>query len=213
MTEFDLGTWNWTYICPTGLTPWLPQNKYLAPCFQEICLQLPLLIAFAIVSAYHFGNQTVLVRRNGLQNFLLSIRIMVVLSIVLLEFYKMFVLIVTKQQIWPIDVLLTGFQIVTWFIHMGKYIHSFNRFIAFMGILFIFRFFIVSTESWRIKSPWIFIHFGYMAFTCTSFNCLASYRYCFEYVDIRFDCCDTSHMLWAFISYERFSDLYSSKSS
>lgn len=112
--------WNWTYFCPTGLTPWEPHNKYLAPCFQEICLQLPTLAIFAIISAYYFGRQTVLVRRDALQQFLISMRIMAVTFIIILQFYKMFELIVTKMHIWPIDILLCGFQIISWFIHMGN---------------------------------------------------------------------------------------------
>lgn len=112
-------TWNWNYVCPTGLTPWNAADKFLSPCFQEICLQLPMLFIFAISSAYYFGNQTVLIRRNRTQHFLISMRILVSFLIIVLHFYTMFQMIITRAHIWPIDVLLMGFQIVTWSIHIG----------------------------------------------------------------------------------------------
>lgn len=111
--------WNWSYVCPTGLTPWQAEDKFLSPCFQQICLQLPMLIVFAITSAYYFGNQTVLIRRNKTQHFMISVRVLVSLLIIILHFYAMFQKIVTAAPIYPIDVLLMGFQIFTWFIHIG----------------------------------------------------------------------------------------------
>lgn len=118
--------WNWSYVCPTGLTPWDATDEFLSPCFQEICLQLPILLLFAITSAYYFGNQTILVRRNGTQRFLISIRILTAFLIVLLHLYTMFEMIVTQAKILPIDVLLMGFQIVTWSIHIGNYNFQFK---------------------------------------------------------------------------------------
>lgn len=114
--------WNWSYICPTGLTPWQPQDAFLSPCFQEICLQLPALFMFAITSAYYFGHQTILIRRNSTQHFLISIRILAAFVIIVLHFYSMFQMIILGVQILPIDVLLMGFQIVTWSIHIGTII-------------------------------------------------------------------------------------------
>lgn len=74
---------------------------------------------FAITSAFYVGNQTVLIRRNRLQDFLISIRILVSFIIISLHFYTMFQMIIIRAHIWPIDVLLIGFQIVTWSIHIG----------------------------------------------------------------------------------------------
>lgn len=111
-------SWNWTDVCPTGLTPWQPKEQLLSLCFQEICLQLPMLSLFAIVSAYYFGNQTVLIRRNKTQRFLLSVRILTAIGIIALHIYKMFQMIVLGT-IWPIDILLLGVQIFAWFIHIG----------------------------------------------------------------------------------------------
>lgn len=114
--------WNWSYICPTGLTPWDASDKFLSPCFQEICLQLPMLLMFALTSAYYFGHQTIYIRRNGTQRFLISLRILASLLIVLLRFYTIVHLVITRTKILPIDVLLIGFQIVTWTIHIGEWV-------------------------------------------------------------------------------------------
>lgn len=113
-------TWNWASICPTGLTPWMPQEKYLMPCFQQICLQLPALVFFALISAYHFGHQTVLVRRNRTQILLINLRALVAFLLAVLPFYDLFHMIQNNVHIWPIDVLLNIAEIFTWMIHLGK---------------------------------------------------------------------------------------------
>lgn len=51
---------NWTEICPTGLDPWLnpaanDTQQRLSPCFQKLCLQIPLLVLFVIGSAHEIG--------------------------------------------------------------------------------------------------------------------------------------------------------------
>lgn len=113
--------WNWSYVCESGLTPWQKEEKFLSPCFQQICLQLPMLFLFAIVSAFYVGNQTVLIRRNRMQDFLISIRVLVSFIIISLHFYTMFQMVVVRAKIMPIDILLIGFQIVTWSIHIGMW--------------------------------------------------------------------------------------------
>ncbi|XP_031634883.1 multidrug resistance-associated protein 7 [Contarinia nasturtii] len=117
--ESNFWNWNWSYVCPTGLTPWQAEQKFLSPCFQQICLQLPMLFIFAIISAYFFGNQTVLIRRNKTQHFFISLRVLASFLIIILHFYSMYQMIVTEVPIYPIDVLLMGFQILTWSIHIG----------------------------------------------------------------------------------------------
>lgn len=49
-----------------------------------------------------------------------AVEIMSTLFLIMFQFFEMYVMILSKVQIWPIDVLLTGFQMVTWFIHMGE---------------------------------------------------------------------------------------------
>lgn len=116
----NFSSWNWSFVCPTGLQPWDPTDNYLAPCFQKICLQLPVLAAFAITSAYYCGFQAVLVRRNSTQKWLISLRIFVSLFFILLPMHQLFEMIIFRMPIWPIDILITGFQAFAWGIHIGK---------------------------------------------------------------------------------------------
>lgn len=107
-------------MCKTGLTPWMPQDKYLEPCFQELVLQLPALVLFAIISSYHCGHQTVFVRRNKVQLTLIYLRIIAAFLLAVLPIYDIYVIINQKIQIWPIDVLLNVAEIFTWMIHFGN---------------------------------------------------------------------------------------------
>lgn len=113
-------SWNWTYICPTGLTPWLPDKNYLTPCFQQLCLQLPILLLFAIVSAYHFGRQAYLVARNNTQIRALYLRIWAVFALGFLPVIKTYSMITDGNQIWPSDILVVCTESVTWIVHLGK---------------------------------------------------------------------------------------------
>lgn len=116
----NISDWKWTYLCPTGLTPWLPREQYLAPCFQELCLQVPVLALFAIVSAYNFGHQNVMMHRNRTQIGLINLRIFAVCLLGLLPIYDLFSMIDTSVQIWPVDVLVNGVAIISWMVHLGR---------------------------------------------------------------------------------------------
>lgn len=113
--------WNWTNLCPTGLTPWIPHANYLTPCFQEICLQLPILLLFAIVSSYHFGRQALLVARNKTQIYLIYQRIIVAFILGFVPIFEMYDMVTRHIQIWPIDILINCAKSVTWIVHLGKY--------------------------------------------------------------------------------------------
>lgn len=114
-----LDLWDWKYICPTGITPTTPDEPFVASCYLQICWQLPLLMAFTIASAYHFGNQTVLVRRSPIQQCSITLRVLIALLLISLSCYKTLHMIVNGIVIWPIDIMLCAFQVVAWFIHIG----------------------------------------------------------------------------------------------
>lgn len=112
--------WNWTYLCPTGLTPWIPHANYLTPCFQEICLQLPILVLFAVVSSYHFGRQALLVARNSTQIYLIYFRIITAFVLGALPLFEMYDTISRRADIWPIDIIVNCTASVTWIVHLGE---------------------------------------------------------------------------------------------
>lgn len=65
----------------------------------------------------------------------------------------MFQMIVTGATIWPIDILLIGFEIVTWAIHTGIFKH-FSDYVAIFCLLILVemlilcRVFISAATSW-----------------------------------------------------------------
>lgn len=111
--------WDWKYVCPTGLTPWMPDKNQLSPCFQQICLQFPVLVIFLVVSTFYFANEAILVRRNGTQICLIYLRCLVSFLFALIPFYDLQSKLSNQIRVWPIDILLAGTQLFTWMIHLG----------------------------------------------------------------------------------------------
>lgn len=113
--------WNWTYICPTGITPWLFETHQLATCFQQIFLQIPMLVVFAIISACHFGAVTNRrIQRNDVQTIMLNIRICSASILGLYPFFKYCYMKVFDLHVWPIDVLVGGCEMIAYIVHFGK---------------------------------------------------------------------------------------------
>lgn len=115
------GPWNWSDMCPTGLTPWIPNSNDLAPCFQQLCLQIPILMLIAVFSAYHFGRQATLVARDKTQMRMLYLRVFAILLLSFLPLFRTYALLVNRIQIWPSDILIACTECVTWIVHLGEF--------------------------------------------------------------------------------------------
>lgn len=111
--------WNWTDMCPLGLTPWIADTNDLGFCFQQICLQLPILILISIISAFHFGRRVCLVARNKTQIRLIYLRVFVVLCLGFIPLIKTYFMITKNLQVWPADILVSCTECVTWIVHLG----------------------------------------------------------------------------------------------
>ncbi|XP_035794196.1 multidrug resistance-associated protein 7-like [Anopheles albimanus] len=107
----------WTSICPTGLRPWVQTNSELAPCFQEIVLQLPVLVLFATYSSYYYGSQWRTVCRNETQLRALRWRIYASICLTVIPAVKVFYIFREHKTLYPIDILLACVQLVAWSIH------------------------------------------------------------------------------------------------
>ncbi|XP_062548884.1 ATP-binding cassette sub-family C member 10 [Armigeres subalbatus] len=118
---------SWTDVCPSGLRPWVKDYNDLAPCFQEICLQLPILVLFAVLSSYYYGSHFRLVFRNGVQLRSIRLRIVASLGLGLVPVLKIFYLLRVHDRIYPIDVLLSCVQFVAWTVHIGFLISLIKR--------------------------------------------------------------------------------------
>ncbi|XP_053697505.1 ATP-binding cassette sub-family C member 10 [Sabethes cyaneus] len=124
-----MSNWNfsWNYVCPSGLRPWANDNNELAPCFQEICLQLPILVLFSVFSSFYYGTIQRSVFRDATQIRLLRLRIAAAVGLGIVPIIKLFYVIRIHGQIYPIDVLLTCVQFLAWAVHIGFLGSSFRR--------------------------------------------------------------------------------------
>ncbi|XP_046589574.1 ATP-binding cassette sub-family C member 10 isoform X2 [Neodiprion lecontei] len=59
--------WNWTELCGIrgSIRPINPNTRDLGTCFQQLCLQIPVLAFLAMLSAYYCGKRTVLISRSN----------------------------------------------------------------------------------------------------------------------------------------------------
>ena len=107
----------WTDICPTGLRPWVQTNSDLAPCFQELILQLPVLALFATFSAYYYGTHWRTVSRNQTQLRALRVRIFASLGLTFVPALKVLYIFRLHKELYPVDILLACVQLIAWPIH------------------------------------------------------------------------------------------------
>lgn len=116
--------WDWHELCPTGLTPWIPNTNDLAPCFQQIFLQTPVSALFAISSAYYFGFYTTKVSRNKTQIRMILLRIIAVLLMSIVPICKLFYIIskMDINDICPMDVLTSVAEGIAYILHFGNMI-------------------------------------------------------------------------------------------
>lgn len=139
-----LTAWNWADVCPTGIRPWLPpdhngtanaastsvtDHQQLAPCFQQLFMQLPVLVLFALLSAYQFGAIAgTRVQRDRIQRRALLIRFVCVLLLAALIAWRVFywTLTSTSRPPWPSDVLLTGVETIAYAVH-AAYLQALRR--------------------------------------------------------------------------------------
>ncbi|XP_058055743.1 ATP-binding cassette sub-family C member 10 [Anopheles bellator] len=107
----------WTNVCPTGLRPWVQTGTDLAPCFQELALQLPVLVLFAVYSSYYYGTHWRRVTRNETQLRALRWRIFATLGTAILPAVKVLYIFRLHQRIYPIDILIACVQLLAGSIH------------------------------------------------------------------------------------------------
>lgn len=121
-------SWNWTAVCPTGLQPWLPPStnhtddtgRQLAPCFQKLCLQMPLLVLFAIQSAYALGTQTHRRwrwRRDRVQLVALNGRMLAAGLLVVVPVLRYLYVPATDEL--PVDWWLGGLEMLAFAVHFA----------------------------------------------------------------------------------------------
>lgn len=119
MSEESHIIWNWTDFCPTGLTPFAPDANNFLPCFQEICLQLPVNALFAVVSSYTFGKFEPPILRDRKQLRLIYVRLLLTVFLALLPIAKLTFMLHRQYSISAADILVACSATMMWFVHAG----------------------------------------------------------------------------------------------
>ena len=118
--KMDINTfgWDWKQFCESGLNI-STNSSSLAPCFQQLHIQLPTYAWFAIFSSYHYGKLSTEICRNRTQIICLNLRALFSLLLALTPAIQI-VKTLKLVTIWPVDILLTCVQFLSWTIHFGE---------------------------------------------------------------------------------------------
>lgn len=102
-----------------GLKIWSQQRHDLGLCFQQLCLQIPVLSLIACCSAYYFGRHIGYVTRGRVQIYAINFRALIVLCLALLPLLQIYIdLNTSKGQTFIISLFLSAVQGITWFCHL-----------------------------------------------------------------------------------------------
>ncbi|KAL3266128.1 hypothetical protein HHI36_010314 [Cryptolaemus montrouzieri] len=111
--------WDWDSLCGAGgLNIWSPDTRDLGLCFQQLCLQIPILSILASVSAYYFGKNGRPVIRGAVQILAINFRCLMVLLMAALPILQVYVdLYESESAILKISYFLCAIQGIAWFTH------------------------------------------------------------------------------------------------
>lgn len=122
----DEFVWKWDEFCETGRN--ISSNtSSLAPCFQQLHIQLPTFAWFAIFSSYHYGRLCSEVYRNRTQIICLNLRALFVLGLAITPAVQLLNSL-DHFTIWPVDILITCVQSFAWAVHFGESTRVWHRF-------------------------------------------------------------------------------------
>ncbi|XP_076174317.1 ATP-binding cassette sub-family C member 10 isoform X2 [Ptiloglossa arizonensis] len=98
--------WNWTEFCGYhgGIKPLNPDTHDLDVCFQQFCLQIPVLICIAIVSAYHCGKRNTYSSIHVGSNSVINCRLLICMCLVLLPIIRAYIILSNSEPVLPNNV-------------------------------------------------------------------------------------------------------------
>ncbi|PSN57205.1 hypothetical protein C0J52_05033 [Blattella germanica] len=117
----SLGAWRWEDMCgPDGLSLWSKRTKDLGICFQELCLQTPVFVLLATISAYYYGKQSNWFVRPRRHLKILWLRAFATALMALATATRICYMIVSSPgKLQPVDYLVATVEGVTWLVHLG----------------------------------------------------------------------------------------------
>lgn len=97
--------WNWTEFCGYhgGIEPLNPDTHELDLCFQQLCLQIPVLVCIAIISAYHCGKRNTSLSRHYRSNSVINIRVLITVCLAVLPVIKAYIILTNTTLLPPSD--------------------------------------------------------------------------------------------------------------
>lgn len=111
--------WDWTEVCgPDGFHVWSAKTHDLGICFQELCLQTPVLALLAITSAYHFGRQINRVQRGRRQIRAVNIRCVLCTAFAILPILQVYAALESSANMNVIYYFLSMVQGLAWLCHL-----------------------------------------------------------------------------------------------
>ncbi|XP_044748946.1 ATP-binding cassette sub-family C member 10 [Coccinella septempunctata] len=111
--------WDWDSLCGAGgLNIWSPTSRDLGLCFQQLCLQIPILSILAFTSAYYFGKNGKPVIRGAVQILAINFRCFMVLIMASLPVLQIYIdLYKSENRILKISYFLCAVQGIAWITH------------------------------------------------------------------------------------------------
>lgn len=122
---FDLDSsvewrWRWKDFCgPEGFKIWSAKRHDFGLCFQNLCLQIPVLAILACASSYYYGHRMGFVRRGATQIIAINMRCATITACALLPLLQIYIYLnQTDIHIEPVSYLLYAIEGITWFTHL-----------------------------------------------------------------------------------------------
>lgn len=118
-TNLSAWRWDWDSLCGAGgLNIWSPTSRDLGLCFQQLCLQVPVLSFLAFTSAFYFGKNGKPVIRGDVQILAINFRCFMVLIMSALPLLQVYIdLYNSENRILKISYFLCAVQGITWITH------------------------------------------------------------------------------------------------
>ncbi|XP_051169843.1 ATP-binding cassette sub-family C member 10 [Leptopilina boulardi] len=109
--------WNWTELCgyQGSIRPLNPETHNIGLCFQQLYLQIPVLVLIAITSAYYCGRQSYSISREYFSTKSINFRLLLIFCLGILPIIKAYIILSNTTLSVNLD-LKTGnnlFQITT----------------------------------------------------------------------------------------------------
>lgn len=95
LSDIERWKWNWTELCGynRNIDPLNPETHDLGVCFQQLCLQIPVLALIAITSAYYCGKTNTSSSRQHYTYHAINIRIFITICLVILPIIRAYIIL------------------------------------------------------------------------------------------------------------------------